>query len=289
MKGAAEDNRREGHPEPSFLAGEGARALPAWVAMPGALAPGAVPLVAVHGIGRSARAQALAFAARANAEGRPVIAPEFGEKAWPRYQQAVRGGRADLALLGLLEKLKVFGIAGAERIDLCGYSGGAQFAHRFAMLYPQRVRRLCLVSAGWYTFPDAGAPFPYGLARQAADARAADRSDGCWSSVLARRLPEFLALDIDVCVGGEDTVPDDDNLRRGASLDARQGTTRLERAICYTRALREAAALHGVPPGRIRLHVLPAAGHDFGQCIAAGLAGIVLPHRPPAPGGQCTT
>ena len=60
------------------------------------------------------------------------------------------------------------------RVDLVGFSGGAQFAHRFAMLYPGCVRRVVVAAAGWYTYIDPSRPFP--LAAAPATPAAAARS-----------------------------------------------------------------------------------------------------------------
>ena len=220
----------------SHRPGHGRSGLGAWIALPPVPGPDPTPLVAVHGIGRGACEQAAAFAARAAALGRPVIAPEFDAARWPLYQQAVRKGRADRALLGLLEELPLAGTGRTGRIDLFGYSGGAQFAHRFAMLHPHRVRRLSLAAAGWYTLPDA-APFPYGLGA---------RSGTDWGALIGARLREFLALPVTVTVGAEDHRPDA-HTRRGAALDRRQGVHRRAR-----RGLGRGARPRGRGPGPAR-------------------------------------
>ena len=120
------------------------------------------PLVAVHGIRRGAREQAALFGARAAALGRVVVAPLFDAERWPAYQRIGGARRSDLALLELLESLRAEGLMGQARFDLFGFSAGAQFAHRFAMLHAERVHHLNVSSAGWYTFPDNTA-FPYGI------------------------------------------------------------------------------------------------------------------------------
>jgi len=237
----------------------------AWIALPARPGRDGTPLVAVHGILRQARAQAEGFAARASALGRTVIAPDYDAKRWPRYQQAVRRGRADLALLRLLDDLALSGLVPGGRVDLFGYSGGGQFAHRFAMLYPNAVRRLTLAAAGWFTFPDA-APFPYGLG-----------GDEAWGRRMRDRLPETLALPITVCVGERDREPDA-NTRRGPEIDAQQGTNRYDRARRWVGAMQMAAERHGIGRAHIRLELLPRTGHDFTQCLRrGGLARIALP------------
>ncbi|SEA98962.1 hypothetical protein [Rubrimonas cliftonensis] len=230
--------------------------LSCWLALPDRPRPGARPLIAVHGIGRAARLKAETFAARAAAQGRAVIAPLYDEAFWNGYQRAVAPRRADLALLELLKDLRAEGVVDAAGFDLFGYSGGAQFAHRFALLYPHLVGRLSLGAAGWWTFPDA-APYPYGLG-----------GDG-WGARMAAGLPRFLGLDIVVTIGAQDCEPDDAT-RRGEAIDAQQGVDRLTRARAWVAALREAAAARALAPPRIRLAVLPDAGHDFADCAAAG-------------------
>ncbi len=230
--------------------------LSCWLALPDRPSPGARPLIAVHGIGRAARLKAETFAARAAAQGRAVIAPIYDEASWNGYQRAVAPRRADLALLELLESLRAEGVVDAAGFDLFGFSGGAQFAHRFALLYPHLVGRLSLGAAGWWTFPDA-APFPYGLGGDA------------WGARMAAGLPRFLGLDIVVAIGAQDCEPDDAT-RRGEGIDAQQGVDRLTRARAWVAALREAAAARALNAPRIRLAVLPGAGHDFAACAAAG-------------------
>ncbi|MCP5149830.1 MAG: hypothetical protein H6983_22820 [Ectothiorhodospiraceae bacterium] len=240
--------------------GRGRGNLPCWLAMPRERDSAAEPLVAVHGILRRADDQATLLGERAAASGRVVVAPLFDERRWPRYQQVVRGKRADLALLALMADLRLAGTVATRRFELVGYSGGAQFAHRFAMLYPHLVSRLTVVSAGWYTFPDA-APFPYGLAPRPG-------RTGDWGPQLAAGLEQFLRIPITVCVGAEDTERDD-NLRGGDAIEAQQGGNRVTRATRWVAALEAAARAHGISPS-IELVALPDCGHDFRQCVRRG-------------------
>ena len=253
-------------------AAKGRGGLACWLALPVELDPKAPPLVAVHGIQRRARDQAECYGARAAALGRPVIAPLFGRRAWPRYQQVVRKGRADHALLALMTELRLTGIWNTRSFELAGFSGGAQFAHRFAMLYPQLVSRLTLSSAGWYTFPDT-AVFPYGLA-----ARPGRRSD--WGPRMAAGLDQFLRLPIQVCVGAEDNLQDP-NTRSGAEIDLQQGRDRLTRGRRWAEALSAAAAARGITP-QVAFKALPGCGHDFRDCVEyGGLDRVVVPEAGP--------
>ena len=57
--------------------------------------------------------------------------------------------------------------AAAGPFYLFGFSGGAQFAHRYVLAHPDRVAAAGIGAAGWYTFPDSATPYPYGLGRGA--------------------------------------------------------------------------------------------------------------------------
>lgn len=241
-----------------------------WLALPDTISDTLPPLVAVHGIRREACAQAEFFGERATVLGRPVVAPLFEKTNWPRYQQAVRHGRADLALLRLMTELQDAGVWRTKKFDLFGFSGGAQFAHRFAMLHPGVVSRLITSSAGWYTFPD-NAVFPFGLAPRP------DRCDS-WAPRLTSKLDQFLALPMHVCVGADDNITDR-NTRTGPEIDAQQGLHRRARASRWAQAVRSAAQARNIPAS-VEFVALPSCGHNFRNCIIrGGLDAIVVPDR----------
>lgn len=254
--------------KPTFRPALGRGGLGCWIALPNPADLGQPPLVAVHGIRRNAHQQAALFAERANALGRTVIAPLFSLEDWPRYQQAVRPARADRALIALMATLRADGLWHTSQFDLFGFSGGAQFAHRFAMMHPQLVCRLTVASAGWYTFPDASR-FPYGLS-------ACTNKPDPWSAVTHETVVRFLTIPTQVCVGTDDTSRDA-NLRSGERIDAQQGKNRLARSIRWTQALQQAAKERGLPP-RATFVALSGCDHDFRQCvIRGGLDQIVIP------------
>ena len=238
-----------------MLPARGRRGLGAWLAIPDRIDLARPPLVAVHGVQRGARQQAEAFAEAAACQGVPVIAPIFDHERWPLYQQVVRRGRADLALLALLEELRCQRIWSGGKVLLAGYSGGAQFAHRMAMLYPTRIEKLLTIAAGWYTMPEDSDAFPYGLC------------DDAWGKRMADGLPEFLKIPMTVAVGALETC--DEATRRRPEVDRRQGVDRLQRARAWVGALKERAGALGLPPPA-RLRVLPGCGHDFRACISTG-------------------
>ncbi|RMF36957.1 MAG: alpha/beta hydrolase [Alphaproteobacteria bacterium] len=211
-------------------------------------------LVAVHGISRNA--QEIRDTFRDAARGRLVIlAPEFDRQVFSSYQRlglASRGLRADLMLEAALERFaRATGIA-TSRFHLFGYSGGAQFAHRFAMMYPGALRSLHLAAAGWYTFADPRAPWPRGIGRSLEGRR------------VARTIGRALKLPITVYVGGGDRQRDP-ALRQDERIDRQQGRDRVERARNW---VRHVSALRPAGSEPVELRILGRAGHSFLECCA---------------------
>ncbi len=221
-------------------------------------------LVSVHGISRNAREHVRACVPLAERLGCALIAPLFSREFCRGYQQlGLNGGgrRADSLLDRIVQEVASTAHLDATRINLFGFSGGAQFAHRYALLHPQRVSRLAVASAGWYTMPDPQQHFPDGMK--------------LYDDALASPdVESFLAIPLLVSVGGEDSGRDR-HLRSEPILNARQGRTRVERAFTYVAEVSRAASLRGLPP-RARLIVVAGAGHDFRECMRRGLARQVL-------------
>src|SRR5262249_4690698 len=135
-----------------------------------------------------------------------------------------------------------------RRCTLLGFSGGAQFAHRYLMAHPRRVERAALGAPGWYLFPDHRKPYPYGLGPS-------DESPG-----VDFEPDRFLHVPIAVFVGADDTG--EANLRLNPDVNHQQGLTRVERAKRWTMAMRHAAEARGLKP-RVHCTVVPGIGHSF--------------------------
>ncbi len=214
---------------------------------------GAKLLVAVHGISRNAAEIAARFAADPRFGNYTICAPLFERHRFGQYQQLIaRRGRvsADLALIDLLAVLARDVGCKSSKISLFGFSGGAQMAHRFAMLHPARVEQVFAASAGWYLMPDADTAYPYGLAN---DHRPDSAPDA------------FLKIPMTVAVGERDTQIDA-SVRQSKCIDDVQGPTRLARARSWVSAMQQCATDRGLMP-QARLVMLPNGLHDFGQCV----------------------
>ena len=222
-------------------------------------------LVVVHGIARQADYMLQALAGEADRHGYTLIAPVFSYRDYPDYQRLGRSGlgqRADLAVCATLADLREH-LGFSSGFHLFGFSGGAQFAHRFVYAHPEPVLSVCLASAGWYTPPDSGRRFPNGTDRTA-------RLDGIRFE--AGRLARTPTL---VVVGDKDTERDE-ALRKTPRVDKLQGSDRIERAEWFHRRLRRLAKRNEYPA----LHefaLLENTSHDFGEAVhQGGLAGTLF-------------
>ena len=243
--------------------------------VPGRGGEGAPLFVAAHGISRNAEEHATLFAPFAEQRGVVLVAPCFDPDTHDDYQRLGRDGRgrrADHALDAILDEVRSLTGARGGKVLLFGFSGGAQFAHRYTMLHPDRVERAVVAAAGWYTFPDSSIPYPYGIAPDAGleGARFEPRS--------------FLRVPITVLVGQADTGST--NLRQNAQVDRQQGTTRVARARNWAEAMRRAAIASGQEP-LVKFESVPAIKHSFKQFMLEGglgdkvFAALLEPGPPP--------
>lgn len=212
-------------------------------------------LVAVHGISRNADEHFRAFR-RVLPPGVALVCPEFSDAGFKHYQRLNIGydePRADLLLDTLLERLAQRYGMDTRRFHLFGFSGGAQFAHRYAMLNPHRIHSLHVAAAGYYTFLQAGEAWPRGCS-------------GATGGRILALAQHFLRLPVHVYVGEHDTARDC-SLRAGPRVDRQQGETRLERARNWAADLNRQKP-EGAPLAT--LTVLPGCGHEFQEAACVG-------------------
>lgn len=217
-------------------------------------------LVSVHGVSRNALEHIELLRAFADRHGVVLVAPLFTPETFRDYQRLGRKGRglrADLALIRLLNEIGLETGLDTSKVDMFGFSGGAQFAHRFSYAHSQRVRSLALGSAGWYTMPDRSLPYPYGTA----DAKGLDAVR--FNPLATANLPTL------VLVGEDDDREDDEELNRSRVVMQSQGRHRLERARTWTATMNALARQLGLP-GPAKLVVLPGIGHSFRQAVLEG-------------------
>lgn len=207
--------------------------------------------VSVHGISRNAHQQAQVFSDTCMEQGIVLVVPIYTPERHRDYQRLGRRGRgirADHVLERCLTEVATLCGADVTEVHLFGYSGGAQFVHRYVMAHPHRVARAVVAAAGWYTFPDHRYRYPFGIRP-------------------TRSLPKvnfnperFLRVPVDVLVGSRDTGSA--NLRVTQRLVAQQGKNRLERARNWVRAMRDSAAAFNLSP-KTTLEEVDGTGHSF--------------------------
>jgi pimeloyl-ACP methyl ester carboxylesterase len=216
---------------------------------------GAPVVVSVHGISRNADQHAQLLSAYCDLHGAVLVAPLFDLAQHPDYQRLGRQGRgkrADLALNLIISEVAAATGAAADRFNLFGFSGGAQFAHRYTMAHPHRVESAVFASAGWYTMPDSTRRFPRGT-------RQSPKMPG-----LRFDAEEFLSVPMTVLVGTNDVTQA--GLRRSERLDAEQGVSRVERAKSFVAAIEACAASHYMEP-QISYEELENCDHSFKRSI----------------------
>ena len=230
--------------------------LPYFIFQPTSPKTGLAPVVSIHGWTRNAAEHAFRFARLAETKGVTVIAPLFSRRKHKHYQRLeIREGEQcpAVALEHLLRDAQQRFNIDTRGINLFGFSGGAQFAHRFGMMRPHLVNRLALMAAGWFTMPDVEVPYPLGIAP---------------SGILADRifdLQSFFGCPTRVFVGERD-LRRDDSLKTGKQIDRMQGRNRVERAQRWVAAMQESASVHKVKAD-IELQIIDNAKHDFGTSI----------------------
>jgi len=214
-------------------------------------------MVSVHGISRNAEEHLEGFAAQAENYGAVMIAPLFSKQHFPYYQRlgsSIHEGRSDLAFDRVLQDAAELFSVQTRELRIFGFSGGGQFAHRYALYYPRRVARMVLGAPGWYTFPDPNHDYPMGLS-----------SSELWPK-LKFSPARFLKIPTLVLVGENDDLRDDD-LNTMRRIDASQGLNRVERGERWINAMRALARAYNLPSD-FRLEIVPNANHAYESYLA---------------------
>jgi pimeloyl-ACP methyl ester carboxylesterase len=226
--------------------------------VPPGLAKGAPLFVTVHGISRNVEEHATLFAPYARKHGVVLVAPLFTKERNDGYQRLepdASGRSADATLDAIVAEVATRTGASPRKLYLFGFSGGAQFAHRYTLAHPERVKRAVVGAPGWFTFPDRTKPYPYGIG-PSSDRRA-----------LRFDPDRFLRVPVTVLVGGADVG--DESLRRNSQVDAQQGVTRLARAQKWVASMNRAAKRRGLPEV-FRFERVPGIDHSFKRFMEEG-------------------
>jgi pimeloyl-ACP methyl ester carboxylesterase len=213
----------------------------------------AVPLVVLqHGTGRRGPQYRDEFASFAEQHGCLVLAPLFpagiGDPHDLHNFKFISYGeiRFDTVLLEIVREVGERYNVDTERFLLHGFSGGGQFAHRFAYLHPDRLAGVSIGAPGRITFIDHESPWWLGLSGFA-------EVFGC-----EPRIAELTKVPVQMVIGSADVETWEIN-NKGESnwMDGADaaGRTRIERLT----ALRENFRANGID---VRFDVVDGVGHQ---------------------------
>lgn len=211
-----------------------------------------LPLVVVqHGTGRSAELYRNQWTQFAIDNGCVILAPLFpaglvepGELHSYKFLE-YEGTRFDEALLRIVEEVGERWNTETDQFLLHGFSGGGQFAHRFAYAHPRRLAAVSIGAPGRITQLDDS--LPWWLGTGGFEERFGVKID----TAALRELP------VQMIVGAEDIETWEINNAGGPNwMDGveKTGRTRIERL----HVLRESFEAQGI---QVRFDLVPGVGH----------------------------
>jgi pimeloyl-ACP methyl ester carboxylesterase len=185
-----------------------------------------------------------------------VMAPHFDEMRFQKdYQRLNRSGlRADLRLNQLV--IAAGAMVASLEVEQCfllGFSGGGQFAHRYAAFHGNRFSRIVVGAPGWFMWPDPRLPYPLGMGEPDSPGKG------------AKRLRRLCRRNMLLLVGENDHSQGALRKRyNGVDLCALQGEGRRERSANWFSELQQAAAKENIQL-RCRLRILKHTAHRINQ------------------------
>jgi poly(3-hydroxybutyrate) depolymerase len=229
--------------------------------LPKATAPGLT--VVIHDSTRNFMDCRDGFTDFGERHGQVVLAPLFpinvlGDGNGDGYKYFIEGGiRYDLLLNGMVEAVAAQTGCEAARFCLQGYSGGAQFAHRYLLLHPGRLRALSVGAPGEVTLLDEEADWWGGVRNlEAVFGRPLDHA-------ALRQVPVHMS------VGDEDTELDElapaAPSRYWHSDAERRSANRIERLRTLERSFADAGI-------SVLFELMPGVTHGAGPELAMTLA-----------------
>ena len=230
--------------------------------VPDSLTASTPVFISVHGWSRNVLEHAHGYLPLAQKYKVILIAPYFGRRHFPQFQQlgnSIANGRADRVLdMITAEVIRLTGIK-KQPLYLFGYSGGGQFVHRYVMAHPQNVVRAALGAPGWYTFPDPAQGFPLGIGPNS------NLSDIHFKPAAFLRIPVSIFI-------GELDFNRNHHFNTSREIDKFQGTNRQERARNWVRAMTAAARARNYET-EYSLELLANSEHSFTDCMLHGHMG----------------
>lgn len=241
---------------PFFSMGD-SRDIKVWYHRPAAAGPDAPVVFVMHGAERNGETYRKYWIPFADKGRYVLLVPEFSREQFvgdynlermtlPDGTRVPREQWPYTAIENLFDAVRSANGLSARTYDIYGHSAGGQFVHRLALLLPDARYRVAVVAnAGWYTMPDFGVAYPYGL-------------NG--SGVLPAQLSKALGRKLIVLLGDQDINPQHPQLRRTREAMA-QGEHRFARGHAFfERAKRAAAEINA--PLAWTLRTAPGVAHS---------------------------
>lgn len=230
-------------------------------------------LILIHGADRQADYIRDIFIQESNRRGFIIIAPEFNETDFPGgdafnlgniFKDGDNPSTETLnpesqwtfsVIEPIFQYMKSLIGSSQNTYDIFGHSAGGQFVHRLALFVPNiNTKRIISAASGWYTIPDTGIQFPYGLSNSPG-------SDLNFMDVFSKELY--------ILIGTEDNDPDAPGLRHNNFADA-QGLDRLSRAQFFYSTSEEIAKKNAVSYNW-KLNLIPTADHNLSYTAQAAI------------------
>ena len=192
-----------------------------------------------------------------------VISPVFDEARFGSRSQGYGGYRglfgkhigADEFVNQLIGKYARQIKDGDGKFLLYGHSAGGQFAVRYTVRHPERVKKTVASASGRYSYPTTQVAWPYG-AGSFRRTVSWDKGTVKNSETVEPRLENYAKAvsKIAIVIGAKDTKPQPER-------PGHIGGTRVEFARSWASQMNRLAASRG-QPGRIKVTVVPGIGHD---------------------------
>lgn len=225
---------------------------------PANVAPGSPPprlLVVIHGSDYRHEEMCRFFAGLADETGCVVLAPLFTSVETLEDSEGYKFLRSDhasydLALLAMIKDVVAECGITDDRYFLYGFSGGAQFAHRFFYVYPQQLHALAVAAPGMVTL--------------------IDQDHDCWVGTADLRqifghdvdLDALRGVPVQLVVGADDVVPHFGDI--GPEAYNHAGKHRVERLRSLARNYRA----NGIATEHVEV---AGVAHDFERLAALAL------------------
>lgn len=201
-----------------------------------------------------------------------LIAPVFDSPRFANRAQHGYGGYrnlfgkyvgADSFVNHLVDRYAPLTTKKSGRFYLYGHSAGGQFANRYLVTHPKRIKKAVISAAGRYTYPTKSAAWPYGAGDltktvQWNDGRIKRREQ---VSTSLQKYALAASKPVAIIIGAKDN-------HLQPNRPAQTGSNRIEFAQGWAKAMNANAQQYGLN-GRISIKKVPGVGHNSAKLTPA--------------------